>query len=64
MKDFYDVTYPIRWNGATEPKPKQRRVPLFACLECGKKFYNVKSAENAAFGDGCPKCGATDIEDC
>jgi len=64
MKQFYDVTYPIRWNGAKESKPKQKQTALFACQECGKKFYSVKSAENAAFGDGCPKCGSTDIEDC
>lgn len=34
-----------------------------ACNECGKKFYSVKAAESAAFGDnGCPKCGGADIE--
>ena len=36
---------------------------LFACQECGKKFYNVKAAEKAAFGiSGCPGCGGSDID--
>ncbi len=39
-----------------------KRTPLFQCNECGKKFYDVKAAERASFGDrGCPKCGGADI---
>jgi len=39
------------------------KVPLFACQECGKKFYTAESANRAAFGDnGCPKCGGSDID--
>lgn len=42
---------------------KQKRVPLFQCLECGKKFYSAKAAEKASFGDeGCPGCGGSDID--
>lgn len=37
------------------------RKPEFVCLECGRKFYSVKSAEKAS-EDGCPKCGGVDIE--
>ena len=40
-----------------------KRKPLFACQECGKQFYTVKSAERASFGErGCPKCGGADID--
>ena len=40
-----------------------KRVPLFMCLECGKKFYSAKSAERASMGnDGCPGCGGSDID--
>jgi len=40
-----------------------KRVPLFQCMECGKKFYSVAAARRAAFGDrGCPKCGGVDID--
>ena len=34
----------------------------FMCLECGHKFYSAHAAEAAAFGDGCPDCGGSDIE--
>jgi len=44
---------------------KTKRPALFACMECGKKFYTVKAAERAAFGaKGCPKCGGADIDVC
>jgi len=40
-----------------------KRDPLFACVECGKKFYSAKAAEKAAYGDsGCPGCGGSDID--
>lgn len=42
-------------------KVKTKRVAMFKCLACGKKFYSVKSAEKAAW-DGCPKCGGVDID--
>lgn len=31
------------------------------CLECGKRM-SAKSAEKAAFGSGCTRCGGTDID--
>lgn len=34
---------------------------MFVCLECGKKFKTVKSAEKASY-NGCPKCGGVDID--
>lgn len=34
----------------------------FYCQECGKEFKSTKSAEQAYFGDGCPKCGSADID--
>lgn len=37
-----------------------KRVPIFECQECGKKFYSVKAAEKATW-NGCPKCGGSDI---
>ena len=41
----------------------RKRVPLFACQECGHKFYSAKAAERAMHGDdGCPRCGGTDID--
>lgn len=40
------------------------KQPLFQCMECGKKFYTVTSAEKAMFGaQGCPKCGGADIDE-
>lgn len=42
---------------------KKKKEPLFQCQECGRKFYTVKAAEKAAYGDnGCPKCGGADID--
>lgn len=42
---------------------KMKRVPLFACMECGHKFYSGKAAEMASFGDdGCPGCGGSDVD--
>jgi hypothetical protein len=38
-----------------------RNREIFVCLECGKKFYSAKSAENAS-NNGCPKCGGVDID--
>lgn len=36
---------------------------LFECQECNHKFYTVKAAERASFGDsGCPGCGGSDID--
>lgn len=39
----------------------EKRRALFKCMECGRPFYTVKSAERAAW-DGCPKCGGVDID--
>lgn len=39
----------------------RKKVPLFQCLECGKKFYSIKATENAA-NNGCPNCGGVDID--
>lgn len=42
---------------------KTRRIPLFACQECGRAFYSTRAAERASFGDdGCPGCGGSDID--
>src|SRR6266404_67524 len=47
----------------TQTNDKKARKPLFACMECGKKFYSAAAAERAAFGDnGCPSCGGSDID--
>ena len=41
----------------------KKNRPLFACMECGKKFYTTRAAERASFGDdGCPGCGGSDID--
>lgn len=49
--------------GMTPLGIKPDKKPLFACQECGKKFYSAASADRAAFGDnGCPKCGGSDID--
>jgi len=37
------------------------KQPEFECMECGKKFYTVKTAERASH-NGCPKCGGVDID--
>lgn len=52
------------WLRSVSPRPRRtNRIPLFACQECGKKFYNAESANRAVFGDnGCPKCGGSDID--
>ena len=42
-------------------KPKRKRVPLFQCLECGRKFYTTRAAQEATDW-GCPKCGGSDID--
>jgi hypothetical protein len=38
-----------------------KRVALFQCQECGRKFYTARSAERAA-DQGCPGCGGVDID--
>ncbi len=67
MMAAHFTTYPTRWEGRM-PKPKAkrkpRRKPLFQCMECGRKFYSLTAAENAAYGDGCPGCGSTDVDEC
>ena len=45
----------------TAATKKVKRTALFVCLECGKKYYTVKSAENASY-NGCKKCGGVDID--
>ena len=37
------------------------KTPLYKCMECGRKFYTILSAEKAA-DIGCPKCGGVDID--
>lgn len=52
---------PVNYDKARDKRIA--REPLFACQECGKKFYTAASADRAAFGDhGCPKCGGSDID--
>jgi len=38
-----------------------KKVPLFECQECHKKFYTTEAAERAS-NAGCPKCGGVDID--
>lgn len=33
----------------------------FGCMECGRRFRTVKSAERAQ-SEGCPGCGGSDID--
>ena len=33
----------------------------YACMECGRKFRTVRSAERASM-NGCPGCGGVDID--
>jgi len=40
---------------------KSRNAGGWTCLECGKKFRTVASAERAS-SVGCPKCGGVDID--
>lgn len=40
---------------------KTTKKAEFECLECGKQFRTVRSAERAA-NEGCPKCGGVDID--
>ncbi len=39
---------------------KTKRVPMFECLECGRKFYSARSAENAV--ENRCSCGGVDID--
>ena len=48
-------------NERNEAMSGKKRVPLFECQECGKKFYSVKAAERASW-NGCPKCNGMDID--
>lgn len=63
MTEPYFTTYPTRWRGTqtVPPKRKRKKPLLFVCGECGRNFYSLKASERAAFGDGCPTCGSTDI---
>jgi Zn finger protein HypA/HybF involved in hydrogenase expression len=47
-------------NLSTMPT-KRKRVPLFQCLECGRKFYTTRAAQEA-IDWGCPKCNGSDID--
>ena len=48
-------------NLTVKPKAKKPRRALFKCMECGRKFYTVRSAEHAQDW-GCPKCNGSDID--
>ena len=39
----------------------EKKEALFKCMECGKKFYTIQSAERAGYS-GCPRCGGVDID--
>jgi predicted RNA-binding Zn-ribbon protein involved in translation (DUF1610 family) len=43
------------------PTMSKKRTAKFECMECGRKFYTVLSAERASV-NGCPKCGGVDID--
>jgi DNA-directed RNA polymerase subunit RPC12/RpoP len=38
------------------------KMALFACQECGRKFYSTAAAERA-LNNGCPGCGGSDIDE-
>jgi Zn finger protein HypA/HybF involved in hydrogenase expression len=51
------------WADGTEALVHRGEQEMsFVCLECGYKFRSAVTAENAAFRDGCPSCGGTDID--
>ncbi len=60
------TTYPMQWEGKqASPKPRRvpKRKPEARCQECGRRFYSLSAANRAAFGiEGCPRCGASNIE--
>ncbi len=36
---------------------------IWRCMECWRKFKDLKAAERASVGpNGCPKCGSSDID--
>ncbi|KKM61735.1 hypothetical protein LCGC14_1528690 [marine sediment metagenome] len=37
------------------------KVRPLQCMECGKKL-TLRQAERAVHGDGCPRCGGSDID--
>lgn len=46
----------------TKPAPKKKPAPRdWQCQECGKRM-TLATAERCAFGDGCPRCGGSDID--
>ena len=51
-------------KGQTEDEPmaSKTKQAMFECMECGKKFYSVTAAKNAA-NNGCPKCNSCDIDE-
>lgn len=57
MLTLCNIIY-IKWISMTGKK-----VPLFECQECRKKFFTVKAAERASYSEkGCPGCGGSDID--
>ena len=57
----YPAGYERQTMETTKKTTRKKRVALFECLECGKKYYTVKTAEKASY-DGCKKCGGVDID--
>jgi DNA-directed RNA polymerase subunit RPC12/RpoP len=47
--------------GAGATTTKKRIEPVFACMECGRKFRTVGAAQRAT-NQGCPGCGGSDID--
>lgn len=41
---------------------RRKAAKSFECMECGRKM-TLRQAENAVYGDGCPKCGGADIDE-
>ena len=37
------------------------KIRPLQCMECGKKL-TLRQAEHAMHGDGCPRCGGSDID--
>jgi predicted nucleic acid-binding Zn-ribbon protein len=52
---------PRRTAGEDLTMTMTTRNPMFACLECGKKYRTVEAARKA-MDRGCGKCGGSDID--
>lgn len=64
MTQVSNVSPPVsRLGRALNPADHRRykRVPMFQCLECGRRFYSAGAAKRAMW-HGCPGCGGSDVD--